>query len=173
MHLTVLLSALAIVGASARNAINPITGRPSMVGRYPICPENYETYCCMTVVPYSNSCSGGKCTNNPGWSCVMGPGKVESMKYCLKEVGGNKDAFCKRPGYEYFGSVLKWTGGSFEPMLQPQNYRHYLRAGMKAPWVPPRGAIRWEEEEDESETTEPEREELRKREAVFGDTDMA
>jgi hypothetical protein len=47
-----------------------------------------------------------------------------------------------------FGSVLRWTGGSFTPMLQPSEYRRYLKPGMKKPWVPSYSMIRWEEEED-------------------------
>ncbi|CAH0041320.1 unnamed protein product [Clonostachys rhizophaga] len=164
-------SALAtLLAAASVSASGPIYGMDG-IAKYPICPDGYETYCCMTVTPYSHSCSRGRCSNTPGWSCVIGPGKVESMKYCMNELGGNKDPYCKKPGYENFGSVLRWTGGSFKPMLEPSNYRQYLRPGMHPPWVPSDDEIKWETETEESgdgfET------ELRKREPDHDETDMA
>lgn len=67
---------------------------------------------------------------------------------------------------------MRWTGHSFEPMLQPSDYRHYIRPGMKMPWTPALGAIQWEKE-DVADTGEGEREDLRKRETAFGDSDIA
>jgi hypothetical protein len=88
-----------LLAAASVGATGPVYGMDG-VAKYPTCPDGYDTYCCMTVTPYSHSCSRGRCSNAPGWSCVIGPGKVESMKYCMNEVGGNKNPYCKKPGYE-------------------------------------------------------------------------
>lgn len=72
-----------------------------------------------------------------------------------------------------FGSIIRWNRASFEPMLRPSDYRHYLRPGMKKPWVPPPALIRWEEDEEISGATKVDVEELRKRYAGHGDSDMA
>ncbi|ORY68471.1 uncharacterized protein BCR38DRAFT_507377 [Pseudomassariella vexata] len=136
MHLTTILilslAILGILGANARNRIipNPNTALPTKVERYPICLEDYDTHCCMTAEPISNGCKRGKCTNKPGWTYASGLGKVESIKYCLTEVGGNDSSFCKKPGYKNVGSIIRWTGQSFDPMLRSPNYRRYLRPGM-------------------------------------------
>ncbi|CAG9983973.1 unnamed protein product [Clonostachys byssicola] len=164
-------SALAtLLAAASVSASGPVYGMDG-VAKYPICPDGYDTYCCMTVTPYSHSCSRGRCSNSPGWSCIIGPGKVESMKYCMNEVGGNKGPYCKKPGYENFGSVLRWTGGSFKPMLEPSNYRQYLRPGMHPPWVPSDDEIKWETEGEKNKDGVDT--ELRKREPDHDETDMA
>ncbi|KAI9162861.1 hypothetical protein HJFPF1_04456 [Paramyrothecium foliicola] len=137
--------------------------------RYPKCPENYETYCCFTVVPYSTSCRRGRCTNEPGWSCVMGAGKVDSIRICQKEYD-EKTAYCKRPGYKYFGSILKWSYGGFSPMLEPSDYRRYLKPGMERPWVPSYEEVEWEEAEPTEAVIASE---LRKREPVMDDVDFS
>ncbi|VUC20749.1 unnamed protein product [Clonostachys rosea] len=167
MHIS---SALAVVLAAAGfGASGPVYSKNN-VARYPVCPWGYETYCCMTVAPYSTSCRGVKCTSGPGWSCILGPGKVESMQYCMNEVGGNKNPYCKKPGYENFGTILKWEGSSFTPMLKPSDYRQYLRPGMNTPWVPSEDQIRWEGEKKKEEELESE---LRKREPDLDETDLA
>jgi hypothetical protein len=85
-------------------------GRPSFDGTshdaaaatttsYPLCPEGYTTSCCSLVFPYSNSCRRGKCRAGYGWSCVSGPGKVESIRECLEEYE-DLTAYCKKPGEE-------------------------------------------------------------------------
>lgn len=66
---------------------------------YPLCPVDYDTYCCITVVPYTNTCRAGRCRHEYGWSCPGGPGKVSSIRECA-EQHVDKTAFCKRPGEE-------------------------------------------------------------------------
>lgn len=70
---------------------------------YPLCPANYDTYCCFTVVPYSNHCRRGRCKQEYGWSCLSGPGKVDSIRTCLTredQEAPKMSAYCKRPGYQ-------------------------------------------------------------------------
>ncbi|VUC26880.1 unnamed protein product [Clonostachys rosea] len=62
----------------------------------------YDTYCCTTVTSYSLSCSRGRCSNAPCWSCIISPGKIESIKYCMSEVGGNKSLCCKKPERKFW-----------------------------------------------------------------------
>ena len=69
------------------------------VAAYPLCPENYDTYCCGLLFPSTTRCRGRKCEHGQAWSCVMGVGKVDSIRTCLEEHE-NKSAFCKRPGAE-------------------------------------------------------------------------
>jgi hypothetical protein len=168
MHVpSVLVAALTAMSSGARAA--PQGPPPDAVfghedGMYPVCPENYSTYCCFTVVPYTTHCTQKTgCKNEPGWSCIAGAGKVDSIRTCLEEKP-DLSAYCKRPGYEYFPSILQWTGGSFSPMLEPSDYRHYIRPGMKEPWVPGQDEIVWEggetKEADESDSVEDSTQEL-------------
>lgn len=108
MHLPgILVAACGAIGVCARNipqggyGLNAPPVIPNTAPqRYPLCPEEYETYCCHAVAPYSKFCINGECLAEPNWMCVLGPGKVESIRYCAEEVGGDKVPFCKRPGYE-------------------------------------------------------------------------
>lgn len=68
--------------------------------KFPLCPDNYDTYCCVTMVPYTNNCRQRSCFSDMGWVCAAGPGKVDSIRTCLEDVPGNKNAFCRRPGEE-------------------------------------------------------------------------
>ena len=78
--------------------------------RYAVCPENYDTYCCMTVVPHSVSCRNRRCKDELGWSCIYGLGKVDSIKTCLQDAAhaGRVSAYCKRPGFEYVFPQKGW-----------------------------------------------------------------
>lgn len=101
MHFaTLLLPLLAATGAHANG--RGFTPTPADLANweesYPLCPEDYETYCCLTAVPYSHRCRRRQCTNEYGWSCV-GRGKVDSVRACLTEEE-NKTAYCKKPGEE-------------------------------------------------------------------------
>lgn len=96
-HAFVALLATAGVGAQGQAA--ELDTRDTQ--RYPVYPEHYDdSYCCMTIVPYTNKCRKGRCEYAPGWRCFFGTGKVNSIRQCEVEVGGDTDAYCKRPGYE-------------------------------------------------------------------------
>jgi hypothetical protein len=56
-------------------------------------------------------------------------------------------------------------------MLEPSNYRQYLRPGMHPPWVPSDDEIKWETETEK--TGDGLETELRKREPDHDETDMA
>lgn len=99
MHFSsAIVTLLAAVGASATLDAAP-TAEVDSREVYPICPEGYNTNCCSFVFPYSNSCRRGKCSKGYGWSCIGGPGKVDSIRQCLESDEG-KTAYCKRPGEE-------------------------------------------------------------------------
>lgn len=139
---------------------------------YPICPVDYDTYCCFTIVPYSNHCRRGRCTKEYGWSCISGRGKVDSIRSCLADDVDDEGnprlrAYCKKPGEEYFPSALSWQGASFKAIIEPSDYRHWVRPGMHKPWTPSWDEIRWE---DEAQTVDG-NEELRKR-STLQDSDL-
>lgn len=102
MHIaSLLLPLLAATGTTANGrgfTLPQDLGVDNEPATYPLCPEHYDTYCCFLVTPYTNSCRRGRCTSGLGWTCAAGPGKVDSIRTCLEEVGGNMRAFCKRPG---------------------------------------------------------------------------
>lgn len=106
MRFDLILPLLATAAAAAGSNL----AQPNYYGtlnedRYPLCPDDYSTYCCMTVVPYTNICHRGRCKQEYGWSCVAGQGKVDSIRACLAEDdGGRLSAYCKKPGYEYVSS---------------------------------------------------------------------
>lgn len=97
MHATAIIATrMAATGVSAM----PDTG-PDLTDtkRYPICPENYDTYFRMDGIPFVRLCSrAGICITQRGWTCVSGPDKVDSIRYCLEEAGGDMKAYCSRPG---------------------------------------------------------------------------
>lgn len=77
--------------------------------------------------------------------------------------------------FRYFPSLLEWTGGSFKPIIEPSDYRQWVRPGMKKPWTPSQDEIRWEETEATVEgerVPEEEASELRKRVVEQADVDL-
>ncbi|KAH7324396.1 hypothetical protein B0I35DRAFT_161188 [Stachybotrys elegans] len=110
----------------------------------PKCPEGYETYCCVSVVPYLEECQEGTCFDEQGWTCLAGPGKVESINYCDAEFRDNT-AYCKKPGREYFASLIEWNGKRFESVLKPEDHEQFLQAGMEEPSVPLMDSIQWQQ----------------------------
>ncbi|KAG9259029.1 uncharacterized protein F5Z01DRAFT_642081 [Emericellopsis atlantica] len=138
---------------------------------YPLCPEGYTTSCCSLVFPYSNSCRRGKCRAGYGWSCLNGPGKVGSIRECLEDYE-DRTAYCKKPGEQNFPSVLSWEGSAFKALIEPADYRQWVRPGMEKPWTPSDSEIRWEDQVDVESKDSAEGSELKKREAEPSDVDL-
>lgn len=101
MRFQLVLPFLATAATATSNLAQPDYYGTLNEKRYPLCPETYDTYCCLTVVPYTNHCSRGRCKQENGWSCPMGRGKVASIRTCLEEdESGRLSAYCKRPGVQ-------------------------------------------------------------------------
>lgn len=116
----VLVVLLAGVAACAQDRQAGLDARDAE--SYPICPENYDTYCCMTVVPFTNTCQAGRCKYKPGWSCVFGLGKVDLIRQCEEDEDRQKRPFCKRPGYKCV----------HRPLVPPDHHHHVATCNMIA-----------------------------------------
>lgn len=58
-------------------------------------------------------------------------------------------------------------------MLEPSDYRSWLKPGMHEPWVPSQDEIQWEEKSAEANASQDETDPAELRDCDVGDSDMA